>query len=300
MTTMPTATRTVSQLIAAQLADLSVRTVFSLMGEDTAALVTTLSTEHECDVYATRHEAAAVMAADSFAWATGALGVAILSHGPGFTNGLTAAISAVRAERMLLVIAGHDAHESVMKPDLKRSDQAGFARAAGLSACVAQDSQSVESALSRAVSEARAGRPALLSVPVDVLNGPASETPSVSEPRDDPQPAACPQASEIDQLVAWIGRSSRPLLLAGGGALGAGTQLEALGDRTGALLGTTLVGRGLFHGHRLDIGLVGGWAGDAARPLLDEVDLVIAFGASLNSFTPGVRKSVHAGENRAD
>ena len=284
MATTPSRSRTVSQFLAERLTDLAVTSVFGLMGEDTAALVTALAHQQGVDVVTTRHEAAAVMAADSFAWATDGLGIAILSHGPGFTNGLTAAISAVRADRQLLLIAGHDATNPVMTPDLKRSDQAGIARAAGVAVYVARDAEAVASSTARAVDEARSGRTVLLSIPVDVLNGPAS---MVSAPETVPEAGrrARPAASDIAQLATLLGQSQRPLILAGRGALGARAELEELGDQAGALLGTTLVGRGLFHGHPRDVGLIGGWASDSARPLLDGVDLVVAFGASLNSFT---------------
>jgi len=285
MATSQSAVNTASQLLASALAELPVSSVFGLMGEDTAALVTALAELEQVNLFTMRHESAAVMAADSYAWATGDLGVAILSHGPGFTNGLTAAISAVRAERPVLIIAGHDAKQPAMKPDLKRCDQLGLGRAAGLRVTIAHDSTALPDAFAKAVGDARGGCSALLSIPADVLNGPGPEWPFAAMPPRKVKAMGAPPESEIDQVTAWLRTARHPLLLAGRGALEAEDQLRELAEGTGSMLGTTLAGRGLFHGHSLDIGLVGGWASDTTRPLLEEVDLVIAFGASLNSFT---------------
>jgi acetolactate synthase-1/2/3 large subunit len=61
--------------------------------------------------------------------------------------------------------------------------------------------------------------------------------------------------------------------------------MTALAERTGALLGTSLLAKSLFRGHPLDIGVVGGFATETARRLLAAVDCLVAFGASLNVFT---------------
>src|SRR5581483_6910340 len=282
-----TSTTTVSRLLATEIAALGVPHVFSLMGEDTAALITSLVDDHGLELLTMRHESAAVMAADSYSWATGGLGVCVLSHGPGFTNGLTALTTAARSERKLLVVAGHDAHRPGMRPEMKRTDQAAHAAAAGLGFFLARDAEHAPQALAEAVAHAVTGRVALLAVPVDVLN--SATSPARSEPRGLPasaaEPARSPSPEDVERVSAMLAEARRPLLVAGRGALHARDELLALAERTGALVGTTLLGKGLFRGHRLDAGVVGGWASDPVRPLLDDVDLVVAFGASLNSFT---------------
>jgi thiamine pyrophosphate-dependent acetolactate synthase large subunit-like protein len=94
-------------------------------------------------------------------------------------------------------------------------------------------------------------------------------------------------AEELRRAVELLEGSSRPLLLVGRGGLtpGAHDAFVALADRLGALLGTTLPARSLFAGHPFDAGVVGGFSTDTARSVLQEVDCVAAFGASLNIFT---------------
>src|SRR5262249_61351166 len=66
---------------------------------------------------------------------------------------------------------------------------------------------------------------------------------------------------------------------------GAARGVEDLAERSGALLATTLLARGMFDHNRFSIGVTGGFARDIARELGAQADLVIAIGASLNYYT---------------
>jgi len=100
-------------------------------------------------------------------------------------------------------------------------------------------------------------------------------------------PAREPATAEVDRLVGALAAARRPLVLAGRGALAAADDLTAVAAQAGAWLGTTLLAKGLFRGRPGDLGVVGGFASREARAALAEVDLVLAFGASLNRFTTG-------------
>jgi len=65
----------------------------------------------------------------------------------------------------------------------------------------------------------------------------------------------------------------------------AGPALEALGERIGALLATSLMGNGLFAGNAASLGVCGGYGSKLLERLLPEADLVLAFGAGLNQWT---------------
>src|SRR5690606_10854837 len=71
---------------------------------------------------------------------------------------------------------------------------------------------------------------------------------------------AAPTAEDIQRLVDAVGAASRPLIVAGKGARAYRDELMALADATGALLATTLPGRGLFAGQPTNIGIVGSLA----------------------------------------
>ena len=66
---------------------------------------------------------------------------------------------------------------------------------------------------------------------------------------------------------------------------GAGAAIEALADRTGALVATSAMAHGLFAGSRYALGIAGGFASPLAAELLADSDVVLAFGATLNHWT---------------
>jgi thiamine pyrophosphate-dependent acetolactate synthase large subunit-like protein len=96
-----------------------------------------------------------------------------------------------------------------------------------------------------------------------------------------------PDPNVVDRIVDILRRAERPIILAGRGAVvaQAGPALRDLAGRCGALLATTLLGKGLFDADEFGIGIAGGYATDLARRLFGEADLVIGCGASLGHYT---------------
>src|SRR5882762_9469547 len=98
----------VYEAIADELARQRVRAVFVLMGEDTMKLLLEL-TRRGISTYGCRNEHAAVGMADGYARASGEVGVAILSRGPGLTQGVNALVTAAKARSPIVVLAGDSA-----------------------------------------------------------------------------------------------------------------------------------------------------------------------------------------------
>jgi thiamine pyrophosphate-dependent acetolactate synthase large subunit-like protein len=84
-----------------------------------------------------------------------------------------------------------------------------------------------------------------------------------------------------------VTRASRPVILAGRGALAADAApaIEALAESTGALLATTLPAHGLFAGNPFDLGIAGGYGSSLCTALIQDSDCILAFGASLSYHT---------------
>ena len=178
-------------------------------------------------------------------------------------------------------------------PDLKRFDHAALAGPTGAALFAARSADDLEEAFSRSVRQALDGQPTILTVPADLMSKPYPREPfQVELVRPEVPPTAASQA-QLDEILALLRSARRPLILAGGGAArdGARQRLEVLAQRTGSLLGTTLVAKDLFRGHELDLGTVGGFSSDAAREVIRVADLLLAFGASLSSFTMGLHTS---------
>lgn len=287
---MSATTRPLYRVLADQLHALGTTRCFGVMGEDTAAL-TVAAIERGIRYLGTRHEAAAVGMADGFSWASGGLGVCMVTRGPGLMNAATACRTAVRGRRRLLLITGDAPTGREPIFDNKFVEQGPIAAALGMSFFTASAPGKAIDVFASAVGSAREGRPAVLAIPADVFH---ADVVDLSGPPGEPAASALPAppaAGELAELTGTIDGARRPLILAGRGATGADTAnaLRRLADRIGALLGTTLLAKDLFRGHALDLGVVGSFASDPAAGLLAEVDCVLAFGASLTPFTTGQR-----------
>src|SRR4051812_32103940 len=101
----------VYEAIAEELAELGARTAFGLMGEDTSRLIVDLD-RVGIAYHAAHHENVAVAMADGHAWASGGVGLAVISRGPGVTNAVTACANAVKGRRPLLVVSTDNADGS--------------------------------------------------------------------------------------------------------------------------------------------------------------------------------------------
>ena len=94
-----------------------------------------------------------------------------------------------------------------------------------------------------------------------------------------------PVADDIAALAAVLADAQRPVLIAGRGARHARSELLALGDATGALLATSAVAKGLFHGSPWSLDVSGGFASPLAAELIGAADIVVGFGCALNMWT---------------
>ncbi len=272
------------EVVADVLVAAGVRDLFGVMGEGNLELITDLQSRCRVRYHAARHENGALGAAHGYAQAGDRLGVATVTHGPGLTNALTALVSAARLAAPVLLIVGDVAQAS--DGHVQAIEHEALVIAAGAPLERARSAATLAAVTWRAVRQAQAERrTVVLLVPVDILELPcpaAGTSPPEAAPRAVPG-AADPDA--VEAAAAALRTASRPLVLAGRGAAHARADLEALADRSGAMLATTLLGKGLFQGHPRDLGVCGGYATPGAGKVLAGIDAVLAFGASLNGFT---------------
>jgi thiamine pyrophosphate-dependent acetolactate synthase large subunit-like protein len=99
--------------------------------------------------------------------------------------------------------------------------------------------------------------------------------------------SAPPDPALVDEVVALIGAAERPVVIAGRGASWSGAKeaLEGLAERSGALLATSLLGKGLFDGNPFSLDVAGTFSSDLAREFFADSDLVIGAGAGLGHYT---------------
>ncbi len=281
----------VYQILAEDIKGLGVDTVFGLMSDDICQLFATLDAMG-VRVVGARHETNAVMMAMGYAAATGKLGVALIGRGPAMANAMHGTISVAKSGMPVLIISG-DAPlargaANPLGPDLKVFPAATVVRACGIPTFQPSSADAARQALADAVAEASLGKASVLLLPTDVQVG-------YTDVADGPSPvqllpvavAQKARQSSIDIAAGLLRASRRPLIVAGVGAHrgGARAAIEALAERTGALLVNALKAKDMFRGNPYDLGILGSSSHSVARRYIEQADCVIAIGVALNSLT---------------
>jgi thiamine pyrophosphate-dependent acetolactate synthase large subunit-like protein len=274
---------TVARAVARALVAGGVDTVFGVIGSGNFLLANELR-EAGASFYAARHECAAMMMADGYGRASDRIAVCTTHQGPGYTNALTGLVEAAKARTPALLLTA-DTPADTQWSNFK-IDQAAIARECGAIAERVFSPASASADAARALTRARAERlPVVLNVPIDL---PARPADSHDIPARAVAGRPAPSASELEAVAALLAGASFPVLVAGRGAVaspGARDALEALAERSGALLATTAMGNGLFSGLPFALGIVGGFASPLCVELVAQADLVVSFGAGLNHWT---------------
>lgn len=279
--------RTSSDVMVEAFLAAGVRDIFSVVGGGNL-LPMIAAVEAGIADWPARHESGAVAMAGAYAHATGRVGVATTTRGPGFANAFTALITVAR-DRLPVVLYTADSLEDERWGN-QYLDQGAVAATAGARFVSCTDPALIADRVELAFAMAKEERCAVvLSVPGKVVESAAVPQTRTPLPIDRQPPTAPPEpdGATIERIVAAVQAAERPVIIAGRGAVASDARdvLERLGDRTGALLATTLPANGFFHGNEAAIGIAGGFALPGRRRLLEQADLVLAFGAGLTSYT---------------
>jgi acetolactate synthase I/II/III large subunit len=270
----------VSEAVGATLAGLGADTVFGLVGSGNFHVTNALIANGAMFV-ATRHECGAACAADAWARGTGRVGILSVHQGPGLTNALTGITEAAKSRTPLLVLAADVAGAAVRSNF--RIDVAALATSVGAVADRLYSPATAAADAARAYRTAqRQRRTVVLAMPLDVQAA-QCEPPKIPPAPPLAPPAPAPEATA--RLAQALAEAERPVFVAGRGARPARAVLEELADACGALLATSAVAKGLFHGSPWDLGVSGGFASPLAAELITAADLVVGWGASLNMWT---------------
>jgi thiamine pyrophosphate-dependent acetolactate synthase large subunit-like protein len=265
-----------------------VDTLFTLMGDANMYWSTAMAERPGMRVIHARHESCAVSMADGYARATGKVGVASTTCGPGFTQIMTSLVMAAKANTPLVVFAGDSPIAAAWY--LQQIDMGPLALGTGAAFVPVRHIDRLLDNVREAFQIAQVERrPVVLSIPMDLQKQPwphltdyipsADIIPVPQRPQPDPE--------LVEKVCDMIAEAEKPILIGGKGAArtGAKPAIEALGDQTGALLATSLLAKGLFHENPWSIDIAGAYASDWARERHAEADLVIGFGVGLGHYT---------------
>lgn len=286
--------------IADGLVESGVDCIFGVLGDDTGPLIVA-TTERGIRYVFVRHENQAVAMADGYSRATGRIGVATVTGGPGFSNAITAIHSAHRGKSRVCVLVGtgNVAEDDLETGKVRSTPPASwlkfFPQTAVLNTLGIQSTKPTSANFAwrdtRLAMQLAETATVVLILPRDVLEGTVDQHEAHLQPM--PNSASLlipPKGEQINAVVDLLQETwaiNRPLILAGRGAVegGAAAALRRLGELTGALMATTLHANALFHDDPFNIGICGTYSTPVASELIPKTDCVLVFGAGLNSLT---------------
>ena len=240
----------------------------------------------------TRHEQAAVHAAEGYSKASGKVGVAMITSGPGFTNAVTGLADAYMDSIPLVVISGQVPMSLIGTDAFQEIDAVGISRSCTKHNYLVTDAADLPRVLKEAFYIARTGRPGPVHVdiPKDVTAQIAKFDYSKEVDIETYKPTTKGNTRQIKKAVEAIRDAKRPLFYLGGGIINsnASEEVRKLVKITGIPAVETFMARGtLSVEDPLLISMLGMHGSYAANMAMSETDLVIALGARFDDRVTG-------------
>jgi len=240
----------------------------------------------------TRHEQAAVHAADGYARATGKVGVAFVTSGPGFTNAVTGLATAYMDSVPMVVISGQVPISMIGTDAFQEIDAVGISRPCVKHNYLVKDVQDLPRILKEAFYIAQSGRPG--PVHVDIPKDVTAQIGHFSYPNEIKMQTYKPtykgNPRQIKKAIEAIMASKRPVLYIGGGAINsnASEYVREFAKITGIPAVETLMARGVMGDENpLLLGMLGMHGCYSANMAMSEADLMIAFGSRFDDRVTG-------------
>jgi len=239
-----------------------------------------------------RHEQGAGHAAEGYAAATGKVGVAIATSGPGATNLVTAISDAYMDSVPILVITGQ-VFSTLMGTDaFQEADIVGITMPVTKHSFLVTRPEDVPSTLAAAHHIASTGRPGpvLVDITKDAQQNSAPFVWPMKLDLPGYRPVAKVNSKKVLAAAQLLARSSKPVIYVGGGVIrsGAAAELRTFAEEVGAPVVTTLMARGAFpDSHPLHLGMPGMHGTVPAVLSLQESDLIVSLGARFDDRVTG-------------
>ncbi|MFQ6099740.1 MAG: biosynthetic-type acetolactate synthase large subunit [Anaerolineae bacterium] len=251
-----------------------------------------------------RHEQCAAHAADGYARASGRVGMAIATSGPGATNLVTGIATAMMDSSPVVCITGQVPTPVIGSDAFQETDITGITLPITKHNYLVTDVSDLAHVIHEAFYIARSGRPGpvLIDLPKDVQQAETDFVPPKEEVRlPGYQPVGPVRADAVRQAAVLINGAQRPVILAGHGVLmsGAMETLRAFAEKTETPIALTLLGKGGFpQSHPLALGMMGMHGEAFVNQAIQEADLLLAFGmrfddrvtGRLEDYAPKARK----------
>ena len=250
-----------------------------------------------------RHEQGAAHMADGFARASGRVGVAVATSGPGATNLTTGIATAMLDSIPTVFITGQVPSKLVGTDAFQETDVTGITLPITKHNWLVTDAKDIARTVREAFVIAQEGRPGpvLLDITKDALQAKTEflwpESVYLPGLAGVPQP----DAKDVAKAAELIAQAKRPLILAGAGVIKSGSTqaLQQFVDKTGIPVALTLLGIGGFpQSHPLCLGMMGMHGEAFVNTAIQNADLLLAFGmrfddrvtGNLKTYAPNAKK----------
>ncbi len=260
-----------------------------------------------------RHEQGATHMADGYARASGQVGVAVATSGPGATNMVTGIATAMMDSSPIVCITGQVGSKLIGSDAFQETDITGITLPITKHNYLVTRAEDVAPCVLEAFAVARSGRPGpvLIDITKDAQQGSCevdwdAARPDLHEAQDD----ALPGDGDYRDAIELINTAERPLILAGHGVMLSGAEREVLelAERGHIPIAVTLLGiGGVPASHPLNLGMMGMHGESWVNHAIQEADLLIALGmrfddrvtGNLKTYAPNARK-IHVDIDRAE
>ena len=254
-----------------------------------------------------RHEQAAVHAADGYARATGDVGVALVTSGPGVTNAVTGIATAYMDSIPMVIVTGQVPTAAIGLDAFQECDTVGITRPIVKHNFLVKDVRDMAEVMKKAFHIARSGRPGpvVVDIPKDVSFNKTTYTgyPDKVEMRSY-NPVKKGHGGQIRKALQLLLSARRPYIYTGGGVLlaNAAAELRTLVDLLGYPVTNTLMGLGAFPAaDRRFLGMLGMHGTWEANNAMQNCDVLLAVGARFDDrvignprhFAQNERKIIH-------
>ena len=239
-----------------------------------------------------RHEQGAAHMADGYARASGKVGVAIATSGPGATNLVTGIATAMMDSSPIVCITGQVPSTVLGSDAFQETDITGITLPITKHNYLVTRAEDVAPTLREAFFIARSGRPGpvLVDITKDAQQGVARLDARLPTRAARSRPIPTPTSDAIARAALLIDAAERPLILAGQGILASGSTalLREFAEKTGVPVTATLLGLGGFPAsHPLSLGMMGMHGEAWVNTSIQEADLLVALGMRFDDRVTG-------------
>ena len=281
-----------SEMIIHALKNEGVKVVFGYPGGAALNIYDEIYKQNFFEHILTRHEQAAIHAADGYARASGEVGVAIVTSGPGFTNAVTGIATAYMDSIPLVIISGQVPTTLIGTDAFQEIDAVGISRPCTKHNFLVKSIEELPRILKEAFYIARSGRPG--PVHIDLPKDISATIGEFNYPNEIKlqtyKPTYKGNPRQIKKVSQAILESKKPLLYIGGGCVASKSSnlIKEFCEITHIPVVETLMARGVMpYNHPDLLGMVGMHGSYVANMAMSETDLIIALGARFDDRVTG-------------